>query len=100
METIEPRGNVKVTVKKTPLSKGARSTLARLFLKDPKIAKTRRKDPKGTIPERRGGRIWMGHIRGTVAAVPHVGDSCEIQATLDVVRDLGSVKRYVDVTAL
>jgi hypothetical protein len=98
MEQIEPGSKVKVTIKRTPLGEGARKTLARLFLKDRRIAKARRRTPKPTLPKRRGGRIWLGRAQGAVTTVPRVGDSCEIACTLDVVRDLGSVKRYVDVS--
>jgi hypothetical protein len=97
MTQIEAGSKVKVTIKRTPISEGAQKTLARLFLKDRKIAKSRRSDPKPLNPTRRGGRIWTGRPRGAATHVPGVGESCEITATLDVVRDLASVKRYVDV---
>jgi len=97
MHQIEPGSKVKVTIKRTPLSGGARKTLARLFHMDRRIARTRRRKPKPTTSKRRGGRNWIGRPRGTVTAVPKVGDSCELFCTLDVVRDLASVERYVDV---
>jgi hypothetical protein len=98
MEQIQVGGSVKVTVKRTPLSEGARKTLGRVFLKDRNIAKQRRSAPKPLKPIRRGGRIWTGRRRGAVTTVPNVGDSCVIACTLDVARDLTSVKRYVDVS--
>jgi len=97
MEQIKPGSTVKVTVKRTPLSEGAQKTLARLFLKDAQIAKQRRKHPKPINPKRRGGRDWNGRPRGAATNTPKVGESWRILATLDVVRDLGSVERYVEV---
>ncbi|MBN1345948.1 MAG: hypothetical protein JXQ73_24875 [Phycisphaerae bacterium] len=98
MADIEPGSKIKVTVTKELRSEAAAKTLARLFLKDPKIAKTRRKDPKPIDPRTRAGRLWNVRPRGSAAARPNKGESCEITCTLDVVRDLGSVENYVEIT--
>ena len=97
MAEIEPGSKVKVTVTSNVLSEGAAKTLARLFLKDPEIAKTRMKKPKDIDPRIRAGRIWNVRRKGTVAHRPTKGDSCQLVCTLDVMRDLGSVDRYVDI---
>lgn len=100
MAEIEPGNKVKVTVTREPRSEAASKTLARLFLKDPRVAKTRRRGPKPVSPRIRAGRVWQGRPQGTVAARPHKGDSCELVCTLDVVRDLGSVEPYVDIATI
>jgi len=100
MAEIEPGSKVKVTVTSDSVSEAASKTLARLFLKDPKIAKTRRRSPKPYRVRTRSGRPWAVLKRGTRAAPPRKGDSCEFVCTLDMVRDLGSVRRYVEVTVV
>ena len=100
MLEIEPGTKVKVTVKSEPRSEAASKTLARLFLKDPKIAKTRRRGPKPIDPRTRAGRVWNVRPQGTAAARPHKGDSCELTCTLDMVRDLSSVERYVEISVV
>ena len=100
MSEIEPGKKVKVVVTSEPRSEGAAKTLARLFLKDPTIAKTRTRKPKPTVDRRRSGRIWSNPRRGTVAVRPRQGDSCELVCTLDMVRDLASVERYVEITSV
>ncbi len=100
MAEIEPGSKVKVTITSGSYSEAASKTLARLFLKDPRIGKTRRRGPKPVRGRIRAGRVWNGRPRGSVAAPPRKGDSCELVCTLDVVRDLGSVARYVEVTTI
>jgi hypothetical protein len=100
MAEIEPGSKVKVTVTSTKLSEGAAKTLARLFLKDPAIAKSRRRGRKPVEVRTRAGRPWPVIQRGNVATRPRKGDSCELVCTLDVVRDLGSVERYVEVKSV
>jgi hypothetical protein len=100
MAAIEPGSKVKVTITREPRSEAASKTLARLFLKDPEIAKTRRRGPKPVTGRIRAGRVWNARPRGSVAHPPRKGESCNLVCTLDVVRDLGSVEAYVDITAV
>jgi hypothetical protein len=100
MTEVEAGSKVKVTVTSDKLSEGAAKTLARLFLKDPQIARTRRQEPKPIEPRTRAGRQWNVRPQGSVASRPRKGDSCELICTLDVVRDLESVKNYVEITAI
>lgn len=100
MAEIEPGSKVKVTVTSSQLSEGAAKTLARLFLKDPEIGKTRMKKPKPVEYRTRAGRPWPVIRRGNVASRPNKGDSCRLVCTLDVVRDLGSVERYVEISSV
>lgn len=97
-ETIKPGSTVEVKVVKAPRSKGARSTLGRIFLRDPAVRKTRTSQPKPVRERRRGGRMWRARPRGTVLAVPGVGDTCVVRASVDAIRDLSSVADFVSVT--
>ena len=100
MAELKPGSKVKVTVTSGSCSESASKTLARLFLKDPTVGKSRRRKAKPVRPRIRAGRVWQGRPRGSVAARPRKGDSCELVCTLDVLRDLGSVDRYVEVTEI
>ncbi len=97
MKDIRPGSKVKITVARTLRSERAKKTLARLFLKDPRIARTRRQKPKEFRGRRRAGRIWYGTDSGSAAVTPKVGDSASLTVTLDVLRDLTSVLKYLEV---
>ncbi len=97
MATIEPGGKVKVVVTSEPNTSKASKTLARVFLKDPQVKKLRRNRRKPIDPRIRAGRIWAVRPKGSALWPPARGESCEINCTLDVARDLESVKQYVEV---
>ena len=94
---INPGSRVTVTVTSTVRTQNARKTLARLFIKDPAIAKIRRRGPKPVRGSRRAGRIWEHRPAGSAQIPPEVGESAKLVATVDVIRDLQSVARYVKV---
>ncbi len=94
---IQPGTQVKITVKSAILSAAAGKTLGRLFMKDPKIRAVRLTDPKHVTESTRAGRIWRHRPKGTCQDQPAVGDSAQVLATVDVIRDLKSVARYVDI---
>lgn len=94
---IQPGSQVKITVKSTIHSAAAGKTLARLFMKDPQIQKVRLTRPKRVIESPRAGRIWRHRPKGTSQQQPEVGESAQVLATVDVIRDLKSVARYVDI---
>ncbi len=94
---IQPGSNVTVTVKSTIKAEAARKTLARIFMKDKAIRDTRLTKPKKVTATRRAGRIWNLRPEGTCNRPPVLGDSAKVVATVDVIRDIQSVARYVDV---
>lgn len=94
---IQPGSTVKVTVKSRPRSAGARKTLARVFLHDPAIRKSRPSGPKPAKSKIRGGRVWTHPRSGSAAIVPDVGDTASIHATVDVIRDLQSLGSVIEV---
>jgi hypothetical protein len=93
--------NVAVEVTQAPTNAAARKTLERLFRKDPEVARKHRRQQRlrpSWQTKRRGGRLWH-HQMKSPAPVPIVcGARCAIFATVDVVRDLSSVERFVKVT--
>jgi len=98
---IPPGTTVTITVKKTPNCEAAAKTLSRLFAKDPANRKPRLLRKKllaaAVTGHRRGGRIWYGHAKAPRLFQPVSGDRCSLRATCDVIRDLGSVQRFVDI---
>ncbi len=98
---IKPGATITLTLTKLPTNEAAAKTLSRLFAKDPsaKKARVRRKKllASSMRVERRGGRPWEVRSKAPRLVQPKTGDSCKIFATSDVLRDLGSVTRFVAV---
>ena len=94
---LEPGNQVKVTLKRPVTNQAAVKTLGRVFLKDPQIGRSRRRRPKHFDENRRGGGMWRTIKPGSVAVPPRVGESCTLTCTVDVIRDLASVERFIDV---
>lgn len=98
---IQPGTNIKIEVTRTPVRESAAKTLSRLFAKDRKNQKADRLRTKLRAAQfrdtRRGGRIWVVRPKAPRLVQPGRGDSCQIRATIDVIRDLGSVRAFVKV---
>ncbi len=94
---IQPGQTVTITVTAKTIRPSAQKTLARLFLKDPAVSSQRLHDPKRVQEKRRGGRFWRHRPPGSAAVPPEHGESAKVTATLDVIRDIQSVERFVDV---
>ncbi|HEV8292570.1 MAG TPA: hypothetical protein VGP94_11635 [Tepidisphaeraceae bacterium] len=98
--THQPGQTVRVTIKRLISRAAARKTIERLFLKDknhsnPLEARTVNFIP---LPKRRGGCIWTkrpNKVHPPLAA----GDSAMVKATPQAMRDLNSVKEFVEVGA-
>lgn len=98
---IKPGTTINLTVTKNPTNEAAAKTLSRLFAKDPvnKRERVRRKKILSETMEvhRRGGRPWEVRQKAPRLVMPQKGDACKIHATTDVIKDLGSVTRFVAV---
>ncbi|MEQ9459543.1 MAG: hypothetical protein RIG82_01145 [Phycisphaeraceae bacterium] len=100
--TIAPGTQVLVKITKQPTNDAARKTLIRVLSKDPEIAehtkRQRRARDRHNQPHARGGRTWIIRIpkKQQVRALP--GEHGKVLATVDVLRDLASVERFVEVT--
>jgi hypothetical protein len=102
LEDITPGSKVQVKVTKEPTNAAARKTIVRLLSKD-RTVKTEnerlRKARKNNFRQgRRGGRFWDIHVPKQSAVQAHAGTSKTITATSDVLTDLRSVSRFVEVT--
>ena len=99
---IAPGKTVTVKIVSPPTNEAARKTLIRICRKDPLIAKhdRRQHDKRPSFQTwRRGGRPWE-HRMKTVSNVKLVaGQTYSVFGTVDVLRDLESVKRFVKLSA-
>lgn len=98
---ITPNTNVTVEITARPTSRGARLTLERLFRKDPEIANTYRRfmeQRPSMRQKRRGGRWWTHRMQTKPNFEVAKGRSFTVRTTLDVVRDLQSVEKFVKVS--
>jgi hypothetical protein len=98
---IQPGTTVKVEIAKTPTNAGATKTLYRLCRKDPEAAHrlrwTKRNRPSWQT-KRRGGRWWHHQMKSKPGVSLSPGKQYSILATVDVLRDLESVERFVKVS--
>jgi hypothetical protein len=90
-----------VEVLKTPRTDSAVKTLIRLFRRDPAVARVQRR-LKQARPSweswRRGGRQWHHQMKSEPPVSLQPGTRYTVRATLDILRDLESVQRWVKVT--
>ncbi len=98
---VQPGSRINITVTKTPTNESAAKTLSRIFAKDVN-SKSARRDRKKlrtafTDGRQRGGRIWYVRPKAPRLVMPEKDSACTVLATVDVIRDLGSVTRFVDV---
>jgi len=99
---IVPGAPVSIEIIATPRRVAARKTLARVCAKDPATAK-RHRAQKAKRPSWqewiRGGKFWHHQMKTRAAASLEPGSKYTVRATVDVMRDLESVKEFVKVGA-
>ena len=104
LDDIKPGSDIQIKVVKRPTNAAAAKTLVRVLAKDPthkaefdRLAKVRR---RGYNPQPRGGRTYAGHVVIRKKPVTgSLGEQGTVKATVDVIRDLRSVQRFVEVSA-
>lgn len=100
--TIKPGTMVHVQLTANPTNEAARKTLVRLFRRDPAVQRHQRHQQRkrpSWQQWRRGNATWHHQMKTQPAIRLEKGASCRFLATLDVLRDLGSVARFVTVSA-
>lgn len=101
-QNIAPGDAIRVKVVKQPTNDAARKTLVRLLSKDPAARKAdalQRKVRQANFrTKQRGGRVWEHRPVKQRLVRGDVGETGALTATLDVLRDLASVQRFVEVT--
>jgi hypothetical protein len=98
---IAPGTRVNVKVTKPPTNAAAAKTIARVLSKDATVKahnKRLAKHRKNHTPSKqRGGREWFQRIVKQHPVEGKVGESGTVTATVDVLNDLASVSRFVEV---
>jgi len=102
MATIKPGSSVLVKVVKPPTNAAATKTIVRLLSKDKTVMKENKRQQQIRkrlyAPQARGGRTYGGYIVKQHPVKGVVGEQGTITASLDVMQDLKSVERFVEVT--
>jgi len=97
---VAPGSTITIEITKAPRRDAACKTLYRLCRKDPAIAKRHRrhKDKRPSWQDWiRGGRYWHHQMKSKAATRLRPGEVYTVRATIDVMRDLESVKDFVKV---
>ena len=95
---IEPGSNITIEITKTPQRQAACKTLYRVCQKDPAVARMhrRQKTKRPSWQEWiRGGKYWHHQMKTKPSASLEPGSKYTVRASVDVMRDLESVKRFV-----
>ncbi len=102
MADITPGSKVNVKIVSYPTNAAAAKTIVRLLSKDSTVvtenARLRRIRKQQYNPQPRGGRLYAGHLVKQHPIKGVVGEQGTIIASVDVLTDLNSVKRFVEVT--
>ena len=102
-DKIVPNTDLTFTIVKMPTRPASRKTIERLMWMQPQVKKDfsmlqrrrRQKDIKYTI---RAGRVWFDRQRATRTMRAERGASFTLNITPQIVNDLKSVSKYLDVT--
>lgn len=102
LDKVKPGQKLHVKVVRKVTNAAANKTLQRVLSKDPehkedlkRIAKVR---AKGYNPQPRGGRLYGGHVIVAKPLKGEQGEEANVTATVDVIRDLKSVERFIEVS--
>jgi len=99
---VAPGTRVAVEITAAPTNEAARKTLTRVCSKDAEITKAQRWK-KARRPSwqtwRRGGKMWHHQMKSRSPVVLEPGSKYSVLATVDVLRDLRSVQRFVNIAA-
>lgn len=101
-QDIKVGSKINVKVVKQPTNAAAAKTIVRLLSKDSAVQKEndrlRRARKNGLREAQRGGRMWKIRVVKQHPVAAKIGESGVIVATTDVLTDLNSVSRFVEVS--
>src|SRR5262245_61093498 len=102
LDNIKPGSRVNVKVVKLPTNAAASKTIVRILSKDRSVRKENERLSRvrrdNWEQKRRGGRFWDNNVVKQNAVKPTTGVSKTVVASLDVLADLRSVSKFVEVT--
>lgn len=99
---IAPGATVTIEISKRPSNSDALKTLQRVCAKDASLWRARKQQKTKRVSWeewRRGGNQWHHQMASRPAAKIELGRKFTVRATLDVIRDLASVSRFVTLSA-
>jgi len=101
-DQIAPGTKVVVKVVKQPTNAAASKTITRILSKDRGVKREnerlRRSRASARVYAARGGREWAINHPKQRPVKGELGESGTVVATYDVIKDLGSVEKFVEVT--
>jgi hypothetical protein len=99
---IQPGQTVTVKIVRQPASAAAVKTLTRVLSKDASktamIRDRKQQRARATTIKQRGGRVWEGRPARIPVFSAAVGEQGTVLASIDVIKDLNSVRRFIEVT--
>lgn len=105
MADITPGSTVNIKIVKDPTSVSARKTLVRILSKDAQVVAENKRLKKVRATNQthspRGGRwrVWEGRLPKQHPVKGAIGETGTVLASPDVLTDLKSVERFVEVSA-
>lgn len=101
MSQARPGQTITLEILRAPTSAAGRKTLVRLCRKDPRLVSHHRRQTR-TRPShedwQRGGNLWNHRMKTQTPVQLRAGEKYSIMASVDVLRDLASVSKFVKVT--
>lgn len=102
LDSIQPGDRIAVRITRQPTNAAAVKTLQRVLAKDPQVKaeheRYRKIRKKNYNPGMRGGRLYAGQLVKQHPIKGQTGESGQVRATVDVLRDLRSVERFIEVS--
>lgn len=100
MSDIKPGQWINVKIKSQPRAIAGRKTMVRLFEQDAAVRKERVRHARSRPPQpsRRGGRIWMNRPARLAVVSTERGSSYKIFASVEALKALKSIEKYVEIT--
>ncbi len=101
MHDARPGSNITLEILRAPTSAAGRKTLVRLCRKDPRLVSHHRRQSR-TRPSHqdwtRGGNLWNHRMKTRTPVALRPGEKYSILASVDVLRDLASIAKFVKVS--
>ena len=101
MADIKPGSKINIKVVKTP-NTSAGKTIQRLFNRDPENKEEQKRLERVRAanynPTPRGGRLYGGRVPKIHVVDPRIGAEATIVASVDILNDIASVERFVEVS--
>ncbi len=102
LDKIKPGSQVNIKIVKQPTNIAAGKTLVRVLGKDAAVREANKRLHKvrksNYNPSPRGGRLYGGRMVKLHPVKGQLGESGTVTATSDVLADLRSVQRFIEVT--